>query len=218
MIKTAKYLATFLELLHGIASIAALIVIIALMINGTVKGALLEGVFNTGAVYDKENDTAVVRELNIYGLDIKGVYQPYYSHYYENSENFQTGESYFYHRLDYMNCEYNTAAAAVFAVGSFIILVLMTLVFELIHNILESADGQKPRFKKDVPTMLKYAGILLILVSLVCLGTSFIADLLTHAGKINTNDVAFTMGLFMICLSRFFDYGTKLEQDAEELV
>ncbi len=218
MIKTAKHLAVFLQLLHGMAAIAALVVFLTLLLTGSVKGELLESVFHTGAVYDKESHTAVVRELSVYGLDITGVYKPLYSHDYQSYENYITGESSFYHKLNYEGCEYNTGAAFVYSIGCLIILVLMTIVFDMIHSILESADGNQPRFKKDTASMLRYTGILLVTVSLVCLVTSIIGSLLTSEENININEITFTIGLFMICLSRFFDYGSKLEKDAEELV
>lgn len=218
MIKTAKYLTVFLQILHGIAAIGALVVLITLVFTGSVKGELLESIFQTGAVYDKENDTAIVREISVYGLDITGVYKPHYSHDFKSDYDYITGESTFYHHLNYIGCEYNTGAAYVYIIGCFIILVLMTVVFDFIHNILESADSGKIRFNKDAASLLKYAGILLVMVSFVCLVTSFIGSLLTSAEKISINDVTFTIGLFLICLSKFFNYGSKLEKDAQELI
>ena len=94
----------------------------------------------------------------------------------------------------------------------------MTVVFDIIRSILDSSEEHKARFGKDVPSMLKTAGILLVIVSLVCLATSIICSMITSGTKICINEITFTIGLFMICLSKFFDYGSKLEQDAEELI
>ena len=76
----AKMAAQALRFIHAIAIIAGMLVLAHILLFGEfgVEGTILEKFFQTGVVYDEKTDTLAPREINIYGLDIVGVYQPNY--------------------------------------------------------------------------------------------------------------------------------------------
>ena len=216
----AKMAAQALRFIHAIAIIAGMLVLAHILLFGEfgVEGTILEKFFQTGVVYDEKTDTLAPREINIYGLDIVGVYQPNYLTSSTSYDNFVTGESYSDVRLTYNGCNYHTGSALIFALGGTVIMLLMTLIFDNICHMLEKTDKDGKLFQRDIARLLHTTGIFLIEISAVCLITSLLANLLTQNGTININENFLAMGLFILCLSKYFDYGSKLEEEVGELV
>ena len=119
-------------------------------------------------------------------------------------------------------------AFVVFFVTALIVCVLMALVFRNIYLIFKTAEG-KTKFSKgvtpfqpDIVRMIRKIGIYCLAVPVVQIIMSIVARLiLGHEGS----EIAVTLdlstiffGLVVLCLSHFFAYGAKLQEDTEGLV
>ena len=103
---------------------------------------------------------------------------------------------------------------------------LGAMIFRNIYLILKTAQGEskfskgKTPFQKDITRMLREVGIFLISITAVELffstGLRFLIGVDNVELSVEMDSVI--LGLMVICLSQFFDYGTQLQQDADGLL
>ena len=98
-------------------------------------------------------------------------------------------------------------------------LVLSAMIFHNIYRILKTAEGKTP-FQKEVPHLMKQIGIFLIATSGVNLVWSVIMKfaLGVAATELSIELDSILMGMMVLCLSHFFDYGVSLQQDVDGLL
>lgn len=117
------------------------------------------------------------------------------------------------------NGELNVTAFILFAIGAIVIFSLMVMVFRNLYLIIKKSDGVTP-FQKDNVRMLKEIGIFSISIPIIGLIMSIIIGLVTGIEIIETsvNFDGFIMGIIVFCLTEFFAYGVKLEEDMDGLL
>lgn len=96
---------------------------------------------------------------------------------------------------------------------------LSAMIFHNIYRILKTAEGKTP-FQKEVPHLMKQIGIFLISTSGVNLVWSVIMKfaLGVAATELSIELDSILMGMMVLCLSHFFDYGVSLQQDVDGLL
>lgn len=113
-----------------------------------------------------------------------------------------------------------TALAGVLSCG------LMAMVFRNIYLIFRTArgttrfsKGQTP-FQPDIIRMVREIGIFCISLPLVQLAMSVIGMLVigNATAEINVSLNGIVMGIIVLCLSQFFAYGMKLQEDVDGLI
>ena len=142
------------------------------------------------------------------------------------SHNFtydETAQQYFFNGVNIyglqIRCQtafnsYNSTAMLLYSIGAVIILCLVAAAFGNIHKKLKNTN----LFNETTVILLKKIGICFIAVSAVCLITSITASnymSLFHADFNFTSTIA---GIFIICLSEYFKYGQKLQEDNYGLI
>lgn len=103
---------------------------------------------------------------------------------------------------------------------------LGAMIFRNIYLILKTAQGEskfskgKTPFQKDITRMLREVGIFLISITAVELFFSTGLRFLIGVDNVELSAEmdSVILGLMVICLSQFFDYGTQLQQDADGLL
>lgn len=118
----------------------------------------------------------------------------------------------------------NYGKSAIFALGCAIVLSLMAMVFRNVYLILKTASGKtwfakgETPFQANIVRMFREIGIFLITISILSLISVTIVS--ATGGEINHGfNYAFGfMGLAFLCISSFFNYGTKLEKEVDGLV
>ena len=207
-----------LEVLHWLAVAAGVIILLLTVFSDSanIDGTVLEKIYKTGVVYDEVNQRYVTNDVSVYGLDIVGTYEPEKTISSTVSENFETGEHYSNVKVEYCGGRYNTAAIIVYTIGCIINLTLMALVFSNIHSVIKRSLKEGERFNKEQASALRNTGIILLEVVGVTFITSIIAGGMTGKMNININIIILAIGLFVICLSEYFDYGNKLEEKVSE--
>lgn len=122
---------------------------------------------------------------------------------------------------------YPSAASVTFSALLGVVLAsLGAMIFRNVYLILKTAQGEtkfskgKTPFQKDVTRMLREIGIFLISISGVELlwnvGMRFLLGVDNVELGVELDSVV--IGLMVICLSQFFDYGTQLQQDVDGLL
>lgn len=111
-----------------------------------------------------------------------------------------------------------------FALGSAIVLALMAMIFRNVYLILKTAKGKtwfakgNTPFQQNIVRMFREIGIFFIAVSVM----SVISEIVVNfaGGELTTgfNYLSCFIGLVFLCISQFFNYGTRLEKDLDGLV
>lgn len=120
----------------------------------------------------------------------------------------------------------NMACMTVFFIGAAIIIGLMAMVFRNVYLILKTAEGKtkfsegNTPFQKDIVRMTREIGIFLISIPAVSVVFSVLAQLIgrTSTMHITIGLESLIIGLFVLCLSQFFNYGKELQGDVDGLV
>lgn len=100
------------------------------------------------------------------------------------------------------------------AVGS----ALMAMIFRNINLVFKISVGASP-FRPANVRLIRQIGIFAIVIPIINFIFSIAVSLLLHGkvdGSLPTESIFF--GFVVLCLSRFFEYGVQLENDAEGLV
>ena len=117
-------------------------------------------------------------------------------------------------------------AIALFAIGAFLILALMAMVFRNIYLIMKTtagktsfSEGATP-FQKSNVRMVKEIGIFYIAVPVVGLIMSIISRMIigVEIAEIYMNMDGIITGIIILCLAQIFAYGTELQNDVDGLV
>lgn len=111
-----------------------------------------------------------------------------------------------------------------FTLGSAVVLSLMAMIFRNVYLILRTAKGKtwfakgNTPFQQNIVRMFREIGIFFIAVAVMSLVSEVIVNIV--GGELNTgfNYMSCFMGLVFICISQFFNYGTRLEKDLDGLV
>ena len=103
-------------------------------------------------------------------------------------------------------------------------LVLDLLAHIYVYLILQTADGKtwfaksQTPFQADIVRMLREIGIFLISHMAVSTIAVIVITLIFPNVELSAGTMSFTLGLLMLCLAQFFNYGTELEQDTKGLI
>lgn len=110
-------------------------------------------------------------------------------------------------------------AFMLFGIGSVVILLLMAMVFRNLYLIFKASDNATP-FQEDNIRRFREIGIFSIAMPIVGLVMSIIIRLILGVdnAEISTNFSGIFMGIIVLCLTRFFIHGAKLEEDVDGLV
>lgn len=118
------------------------------------------------------------------------------------------------------------ATVTLSALAGVVLLGLSAMIFRNIYLILKTAQGEtkfskgSTPFQKDVTRMVREIGIFLISTSAVSLlwsiGLRFILGV--ESVELSVELDTALIGMMVICLSQFFDYGTKLQEDVDGLL
>ncbi len=115
-------------------------------------------------------------------------------------------------------------AALFFALGSAIVLSLMAMIFRNVYLILKTAKGKtwfakgNTPFQKNIVRMFREIGIFFIGVSVMTLISEIVVNFTGGELSSGFNSLSFFIGLVFLCVSGFFNYGTRLEKDLDGLV
>lgn len=115
-------------------------------------------------------------------------------------------------------------AAFFFALGSVVVLSLMAMIFRNVYLILKTAKGQtwfakgNTPFQKNIVRMFREIGIFFISVSVMTIISEIVVNLTGGELSNGFNYLSYFIGLVFLCISEFFNYGTRLEKDLDGLV
>lgn len=111
------------------------------------------------------------------------------------------------------------AALRIFLVFAFIACILIAMTFRNVYLIVKKSKNSTP-FQKDNVRMLKEIGIFSISIPILGLIASIIVRLVTNVDYVEASvDMnGFIMGILILCLTQFFAYGVKLEEEVDGLV
>ncbi len=122
------------------------------------------------------------------------------------------------------NGVFQPGGAIFFALGSAIVLSLMAMVFRNVYLILKTAKGKtwfakgNTPFQKNIVRMFREIGIFLTSVSVMSLISGIVVNLTGGELSNGFNYLSCFIGLVFLCISQFFNYGTRLEKDLDGLV
>ncbi len=111
-----------------------------------------------------------------------------------------------------------------FGITSSLLCGLMAMIFRNAYLILKTADGKtwfaksNTPFQANIVRMLREIGIFLIAHSIVSTIAVVAIALIFPTVELSAGNISFSLGLLMLCLSQFFNYGTKLENDTKGLI
>ena len=111
-----------------------------------------------------------------------------------------------------------------FAIGSAITLGLMAMIFRNVYLILKTAKGKTwfangdTPFQQNIVRMFREIGIFFIAVSVMSIISEIIVNLVGGELTDGFNYLSCFIGLVFLCISQFFNYGTRLEKDLDGLV
>ncbi len=110
-------------------------------------------------------------------------------------------------------------ALCLLAVTGAVLCALMALVFRNMNQIIKSSEEGSP-FQPDNIRRLRKIGIFSIADPIVSLIMSIVAFLVVGSefAEISVDLGGFAMGVLVLCLTRYFIYGAKLEADTEGLL
>ena len=112
----------------------------------------------------------------------------------------------------------------IFTLGSFIILSLMAMIFRNIYLILKTTQGKtwfakgETPFQQNIVRMFREIGIFFIATSAMSLISEIIVNITGGELISGFNYLNCFIGLVFLCVSQFFNYGTRLEKDLDGLV
>lgn len=116
----------------------------------------------------------------------------------------------------------HSTALTLFFVGAVVILCLMAMVFRNVYLILKTAQG-KTKFSKgvtpfqpDIVRMIREIGIFYLAVPVVGLIATLAVGPKVVEPSVRLD--GFITGILLLCLSQFFDQGTKLQTEVDGLV
>ncbi len=117
-------------------------------------------------------------------------------------------------------------AVKIFAFAGIFTMLCMTMIFRNIYLIIKTCEGStwfskgKTPFQKDVVRMVREIGIFSIMIPVIGFIMSIIARIALGVDLCETSVqiVGIAMGIAMICFSRIFAYGIKLEEEVEGLI
>lgn len=119
-------------------------------------------------------------------------------------------------------------AFVAFFLTALIVCAIMALVFRYIYLIFKTAAGQTKYskgatpFQPEIVRMIRRIGILCLAVPVIQIIMSIVARLiLGHEGSeiaVSMDMSSVFFGLVILCLSHFFAYGAKLQEETEGLV
>lgn len=120
----------------------------------------------------------------------------------------------------------NMTCMTVFFIGATIIIALMAMVFRNVYLIIKTAEGRtkfsegNTPFQKNIVRMTREIGIFLISIPAVSIIFSVLAQVIGRTGTMNITIglESLIIGLFVLCLSQFFNYGKQLQGDVDGLV
>lgn len=120
----------------------------------------------------------------------------------------------------------NMTVITIFAIGAFIILGLMAMIFRNVFLIIKTAEGKtkfsegKTPFQKSIVRMMREIGFFFIFIPAVSLIFSIIAQVIVgiEIVEFSVSLESLTIGLFALCLSQFFNQGKQLQEDVDGLV
>ena len=106
-----------------------------------------------------------------------------------------------------------------FGIGAVMLLSLMAMVFRNINLIIKKSEDSTP-FQADNIRMLKEIGIYAIAIPVISLIMSVVCRVVLGIDAVETsvNVYGFSMGVIILCLTQFFIYGARLENDVEGLL
>ena len=115
--------------------------------------------------------------------------------------------------------EVNKTTLLLFAIGSVVIYALVAMIFRNIYLIIKKSESETP-FNKDNIRMLREIGIFSIAIPVIGLIMSTIIRLVVGVDVTETsvNMYGLVMGIIVLCVTQFFAYGAKLEQDVDGLL
>lgn len=111
-----------------------------------------------------------------------------------------------------------------FALGSAIMLALMAMIFRNVYLILKTAKGKtwfakgNTPFQQNIVRMFREIGIFFIAVSVMSIISEIVVNLVGGELTNGFNYLSCFIGLVFLCISQFFNYGTRLEKDLDGLV
>lgn len=117
----------------------------------------------------------------------------------------------------------NHAAITFFCFGSIAVLSLMAMIFRNVYLILKTSAGQtwfargNTPFQQNIVRMTREIGIFFISISALSL-LSVIVVSLSGESIVALNYESAFIGLVFLCLSTFFSYGTRLQEDVNGLI
>ncbi len=105
-----------------------------------------------------------------------------------------------------------------------IVVALMAMIFRNVYLILKTAKGKTWFAKGDTPfqqnivRMFREIGIFFIAVSVMSIISEIVVCLVGGELTSGFNYLSCFIGLVFLCISQFFNYGTRLEKDLDGLV
>lgn len=111
-----------------------------------------------------------------------------------------------------------------FALSSVIVLSLMAMIFRNVYLILKTAKGKTwfakgdTPFQKNIVRMFREIGIFFISVAIMSIISEIVVNLVGGELTDGFNYLSCFIGLVFLCISEFFNYGTRLEKDLDGLV
>lgn len=118
----------------------------------------------------------------------------------------------------------NPGMVLCFTIGSAVVLALMAMIFRNVYLILKTAKGKTwfakgdTPFQKDIVRMFREIGIFFIAISIMSLISEVIVNIVGGELAAGFNYMSCFIGLVFLCISQFFNYGTRLEKDLDGLV
>ena len=100
----------------------------------------------------------------------------------------------------------------------------MAMIFRNVYLILKTAQGKtwfakgNTPFQQNTVRMFREIGIFFILVCTISLVSTIIVNIAGGEIASGFNYLSGFMGLVFLCVSQFFNYGTRLEKDLDGLV
>ena len=106
-----------------------------------------------------------------------------------------------------------------FGIGATIILAVMAMIFRNLHLIFKNSENSTP-FQNDNIRMMQEIGIFSIAVPIIGFVMSIIIRLITgvETAEISIDTNGIFMGIIVLCITRFFVHGAKLEKDVDGLL
>lgn len=110
-----------------------------------------------------------------------------------------------------------------FALGSVAVLALMAMIFRNVYLILKTAKGKtwfakgNTPFQQNIVRMFREIGIFFIAVSVMSIISGIVINLVDGELTNGFNYLSCFIGLVFLCISQFFNYGTRLEKDLDGL-